>query len=81
MWWFITYCIIAFAVYTTAYFYLFERYFDELNEDVENIDYSKFEDQFFENVRNGKKYQHFLNLMPCQYIEYRLNGRIRGTLL
>ena len=29
MWWFIAYCLIAFAVYTTAYFYLFERYFDE----------------------------------------------------
>lgn len=35
MWWFITYCIIAFAVYTTAYFYLFERYFDEFP--IENI--------------------------------------------
>lgn len=35
MWWFIVYCIIAFAVYTAAYFYLFERYFDEFP--VENI--------------------------------------------
>ncbi len=45
--------------------------FDELNEDVENIDYNKFEDQFFENVRNGKKYQHFLNLssqLDCMLI-------------
>ena len=35
MWWFIAYCIIAFAIYTITYFYLFERYFDEFP--VENI--------------------------------------------
>ena len=35
MWWFIVYCIIAFAIYTAAYFYLFENYFDEFP--VENI--------------------------------------------
>lgn len=35
MWWFIVYCIIALAVYTTVYFYLCEGYFDEFP--VENI--------------------------------------------
>ena len=36
---------------------------DNINEiNGKNIDYSKFEESFFENVRKGKKYQHFLNL-------------------
>ena len=30
--------------------------------DEKNTDYSKFEELFFENVRKGEKYQHFLNL-------------------
>ena len=45
---------------------------DNINETNEkNIDYSKFEELFFENVRKGKKYQHFLNLssqLDCMLI-------------
>ncbi|MDD5930622.1 MAG: hypothetical protein PUC37_12545 [Spirochaetales bacterium] len=41
--------------------------FDDINEDSlpltdEAEDYTQIEEKFFENVRNGKKYQHFLNL-------------------
>lgn len=39
--------------------------------DEKDIDYSKFEELFFENVREGKKYQHFLNLssqLDCMLI-------------
>lgn len=45
-----------------------------MNEDfdkIESIDYTSFEEKFFEEVRNGKKYQHFLNLcsqMDCMFI-------------
>ncbi len=35
---------------------------DEMNENIENVNFNKFEEKFFENVRNGKRYQHFLNL-------------------
>jgi len=45
---------------------------DNINEiNGKNIDYSKFEESFFENVRKGKKYQHFLNLssqLDCMLI-------------
>ena len=44
---------------------------DETNVNGKNIDYSKFEESFFENVRKGKKYQHFLNLssqLDCMFI-------------
>lgn len=41
--------------------------FDDINEDSlpftdEAEDYTQIEEKFFESVRNGKKYQHFLNL-------------------
>ena len=41
--------------------------FDDINEDSLSLtdeaeDYTQIEEKFFENVRNGKKYQHFLNL-------------------
>lgn len=41
--------------------------FDDINEDSlpltdEAENYTQIEEKFFENVRNGKKYQHFLNL-------------------
>ena len=39
--------------------------------DEKNTDYSKFEELFFENVRKGEKYQHFLNLssqLDCMLI-------------
>ena len=44
---------------------------DETNINEKNIDYSKFEELFFENVRKGEKYQHFLNLssqLDCMLI-------------
>ncbi len=44
---------------------------DDFNVVDENVDYSKFEDLFFEKVKNGKKYQHFLNLssqLDCMII-------------
>ncbi|MBC6719042.1 hypothetical protein [Treponema sp. Marseille-Q4130] len=44
---------------------------DETNVNEKNIDYSKFEELFFENVRKGEKYQHFLNLssqLDCMLI-------------
>ena len=44
---------------------------NETNVNEKNIDYSKFEELFFENVRKGKKYQHFLNLssqLDCMLI-------------
>lgn len=46
-------------------------YNDETNLNEKNIDYSNFEELFFENVRKGKKYQHFLNLssqLDCMLI-------------
>ena len=40
-------------------------------EEIESVDYTSFEEKFFDEVRNGKKYQHFLNLssqMDCMFI-------------
>ena len=40
-------------------------------DEIECVDYTSFEDKFFDKVRNGKKYQHFLNLssqMDCMFI-------------
>ena len=37
-------------------------------EENESVDYTNFEEKFFEEVRNGKEYQHFLNIssqMDC----------------
>ncbi len=39
--------------------------FEDINDDSlpeESEDYTQIEENFFESVRNGKKYQHFLNL-------------------
>lgn len=33
MWWFITYCIIAYLVYTFFYFYLLDSYFEDFYPD------------------------------------------------
>ena len=40
-------------------------------EETDSIDYTDFEEKFFEEVQKGKKYQHFLNLssqMDCMFI-------------
>ncbi|MBP5520561.1 MAG: hypothetical protein J6X84_08290 [Treponema sp.] len=40
-------------------------------EEIDEIDYSQFEEKFFEQVKSGKKYQHFLNIgsqLDCMMI-------------
>ena len=41
------------------------------NEHIEEVDYTQFEEKFFDQVKSGKKYQHFLNLgsqLDCMMI-------------
>ncbi|MCR5289506.1 MAG: hypothetical protein K6E51_05900 [Treponema sp.] len=40
-------------------------------EEIENVDYTKYEDALFEQVNKGKPYQHFLNIssqFDCMFI-------------